>query len=146
MNILQRMRTALLGLLLLTPLVFGGVLVPSTAYAETSKQAVCNSIGNCDSKSSTNLSDVIKFVVNLLSYIAGAVAVIMVIVAGFKYMTAAGDASKVASAKTTLIYAIIGIIIIVLAQFIVQFTIGKTSQAVSSGNPIVANLSEHAIK
>ena len=47
----------------------------------------------------------------------------MIIVSAFKYITSGGDSNKVASAKSSLIYAIIGLVIVGLAQFIVNFVI-----------------------
>jgi len=107
-----------------------GGLVPAVALADTPKSIVCQTIeagSDCKStpKDSTSLTDVIKAVVNILSYLVGVVAVIMVIVSGFKYVTAAGDSSKVSSAKNTLIYAIVGIVIVALSQSIVKFVLNK---------------------
>ena len=45
----------------------------------------------------------------------------MIIISGFKYVTAGGDSAKVGSAKNTLIYALVGLVIAALAQFIVHF-------------------------
>ena len=50
----------------------------------------------------------------------GIAPIIMIFVAGFKYMTSGGDANKVGSAKTTLIYAIIGLALAALAQLLVK--------------------------
>src|SRR4051794_31871760 len=60
-------------------------------------------------------------IVNLFSVVVGAVAVIMIIYGGFRYITSGGSSERVGAAKNTLIYAIIGLIIVVLAQFIVHF-------------------------
>lgn len=130
---MQFFRTAIIGTSLLLSFNFaaqmpgggGGNTTPTT---QTPQSTVCDSIGGCDTGG--GLSGVIKLVVNILSVLAGTLAVIMIILAGMKYITAAGDSSKITSAKNTLVYAIIGIVIVVLAQFIVQFVIGKTSSAV----------------
>lgn len=63
---------------------------------------------------------VITSIVRILSYLIGAVAVIMIIVAGFRYVTSAGSPEGVGAAKNTLIYAVIGLIVAVLAQMIVR--------------------------
>ena len=54
----------------------------------------------------------------LNAIIVGVVAIIMIIVGGFRYITSGGDSSKVGSAKNTIIYAIIGLILVALAQII----------------------------
>ncbi|HVV66482.1 MAG TPA: pilin [Candidatus Saccharimonadales bacterium] len=82
--------------------------------------------GDCNGSGFTN---VLSTIVSIISYIAGIVAIVMVIVAGVKYMTSAGDSNKASSAKSTLIYALIGLAIAVLAQVIVQFVINTASGA-----------------
>lgn len=77
---------------------------------------------NCDNQSGGGgVNALIKSVVNILSYIVGVIAVIFVIVAGLKYVTAAGDSNKLSSAKSTLIYALVGIAVVAFAQFLVNF-------------------------
>ena len=73
-----------------------------------------------DSCSDTGVTNIASLVVNTLSIIAGLAAVIVVLLAGFKYITAAGDSGKITSAKNTLVYAIIGLVIAALAQVIVR--------------------------
>lgn len=62
-------------------------------------------------------------IVNLLSIIVGVVAVVMIIIGGFRYITSGGESGNVSGAKNTLIYAIVGLIIVALAQFIVHFVL-----------------------
>lgn len=67
---------------------------------------------------------VIEVVVNTMLFIAGLLAVIIIIYSGIKYMTANGDKQKIESAKSTLMYAIVGLIITIIAYAIVNFVIG----------------------
>lgn len=76
-------------------------------------------------ESAGNVSKAANDIVNLLSWVVGVVSVIMIIVGGFKYITSGGSSEKVTSAKNTIIYAVIGLVIVALAQFIVNFVIGK---------------------
>lgn len=62
---------------------------------------------------------------SIIAAITGVVAVVVIVISGFRYMTSGGDAQKVASAKSTLIGAIIGLVIIVLAQAIITFVVRK---------------------
>lgn len=73
----------------------------------------------------TSIEDTIQTVINIISIIVGIVAVIMIIIAGFKYITSNGDSGAVSGAKNTIIYAIVGLIIVALAQAIVRFVIGR---------------------
>jgi hypothetical protein len=70
-----------------------------------------------------------KFI-NIFSVIVGVVAVIMIIVGGFRYITSGGASEKVTGAKNTILYAIIGLIIVALAQIIVRFVLSNTQNAV----------------
>ncbi len=107
----------------------------NTAYAASaSKTAACNGLSQIDTtqdcgNGGNGIANIVKVVVQIISYIAGAVAVIMIIVSGFNYITSGGDSNKVAAAKNTLIYAVIGIAIAVLAQVIVNVTVKTASDA-----------------
>ena len=74
-----------------------------------------------------SVPDIVNTVAYILSTIVGMAAVIMVIISGFKYITSGGDTNKVGSAKNSLIYAIVGLVIVSLVQFIVHFVIYRTS-------------------
>jgi hypothetical protein len=116
--------------LLVAPLLVGELTSP--ALAIDAKEQVCKGIGSasgegggCTNGGGPSVGRIVKTVVNILSIIAGVVAVIMIIVAGLKYITSSGDASNVSSAKNTLLYAIIGLIIVALAQVIVRFVLNR---------------------
>jgi len=105
----------------------------SPVYAANAKGAVCGGIsqaegatGNCPDQSG-KINDAIAAVVNVFSMIVGIVAVIVIVVAGFRYVTSGGDSSKINSAKTELIYAIVGLVIVGMAQFIVKFVLDKAT-------------------
>ena len=61
-----------------------------------------------------------KKVVDWLSWAIGIISIIMIIFAGFKYITSGGESSNVSGAKNALIYAIVGLVLVVLAQVIVK--------------------------
>jgi heme/copper-type cytochrome/quinol oxidase subunit 2 len=66
------------------------------------------------------LTTTLNNLINLFSVIIGFVAVFMIIFAGFRYITSGGNDTAVASAKNTILYAVVGLIIVALAQFIVK--------------------------
>jgi len=81
-----------------------------------------------DPGTATNgISSLAAHLVNIFSIIVGIVAVIMIIYGGFRYITSGGDSGSVGNAKNTLIYAIVGLIIVALAQVIVRFVLSSTS-------------------
>ncbi len=77
----------------------------------------------------TKINTLITQIINVFSIIVGIVAVIMMIYGGFRYITSGGDSGNVTSAKNTILYAIIGLIIVALAQFIVKFVLNKATTA-----------------
>jgi cytochrome bd-type quinol oxidase subunit 2 len=73
------------------------------------------------------LTSLIKKIINIFSVIVGVIAVIMIIIGGLKYITSGGESSNVSGAKNTIIYAIVGLVVVALAQFIVHFVLANTA-------------------
>jgi len=69
--------------------------------------------------------DLLKNALNLTYFLAGAIAVIVIIVAGVWYVASSGDAGRVAKAKNLLTYAIVGLIVVMSAFAITNFVIGR---------------------
>ena len=84
-----------------------------------------DSSGNTTACSENKLNDLIATVINIFSIVVGISDVIMIIYGGFRYITSGGDSGNVTSAKNTIIYAIVGLIIVAFAQFIVKFILDK---------------------
>lgn len=61
---------------------------------------------------------------NLVYFLAGSIAVIMVIVAGIMYVTSSGDSGRVTKAKNMLTYAIVGLVVVIIAFAITNWVIG----------------------
>jgi hypothetical protein len=84
------------------------------------------SVGSCSSNGESvtdKINRILKRIVNFLSAIIGVVAVIMIIFGGFRYITSGGSDNTVTSAKNTILYAIIGLVIVALAQLLVRFVV-----------------------
>jgi Type IV secretion system pilin len=77
---------------------------------------------DCSSESSS-IQKLLKTVLNILSFVVGFIAVIMIIIAGVKYVTSQGDSNAIGAAKNTIIYAVVGLVVVAFAQAIVQFTL-----------------------
>jgi magnesium-transporting ATPase (P-type) len=87
--------------------------------------------GTCtgaDEVSDTTVNDVIKKIINILSWVVGVISVIMIIIAGFRYVTSGGQEKGVTGAKNTIMYAIIGLVVVALAQVIVRFVISNIGE------------------
>src|SRR3989344_753455 len=84
---------------------------------------------DCASNATINdFQDTLNSIVNIISIIVGVIAVLMIIFGGFRYITSGGDAAKVTSAKNTILYGLIGLIIVALAQIIVRFVLNQLTQ------------------
>jgi hypothetical protein len=92
--------------------------------ASGSSVSTCGSATGVDE---TGVSSAAHKIVNLFSVIVGIIAIIMIIYGGFRYITSGGDSGRVGNAKNTLIYAVIGLVIVALAQIIVRFVLNQSS-------------------
>jgi hypothetical protein len=103
-------------------------LAPAYAAANDAKAQVCAGAAitgaDCNDKGA-GLNKVIEAVLNILSVVIGIAAVIMIMLAGLRYITSGGDPSGVKGAKDSLIYAIVGLFVVALAQVIVRFVLSK---------------------
>jgi hypothetical protein len=134
------MKRVLLAGLAVLALGFAFVAVDPSTVAAAPKDDICKGVsitgGNCGD--SGGIEVVIRNIINIFSILVGVVAVFMVMYAGFKYVTSGGDSGKVKSAKDTLIYAIVGIVIVAFSQLIVQFVLKAATEPVTQ-EPITAD-------
>ena len=114
--------------------LFGTYVVSPVTQVGAQASLACDGLegatenDNCGSGSSApSIKKIISAVLNILSLVAGVIAVIMIIIAGTKFITSQGDAGKVASARSTAIYAIIGLVIVALSQTIVFFVLREAT-------------------
>jgi hypothetical protein len=91
---------------------------------EAQASAVCNT-DNKNPVSGTEKEGILLKVANFISYVTGIAAVIAIIIAGFEYVISSGDSAKIEKAKNAILYAVIGLVIVLSAQIIVRFVIGK---------------------
>jgi type IV secretion system pilin len=107
----------------------GSALAISSTQAKTDVCQGISVVASCTASSDgSGISSVITLVVNIMSLLLGAVAVIMIIIAGFKFVTSGGETAKVSSAKSTILYAVVGLVVAIMAKVIVYFVLSKTNQ------------------
>lgn len=70
-----------------------------------------------------DLNTTIKDVINMLLYGVGIISVIAIIIGGIYYTMSTGDQGKIKTAKDTILYAVIGLIVAILAFAIVNFVV-----------------------
>ena len=135
-------------LILALPAVFAPVVAHADNTSANPQEAVCYGAGNLKiapdpgtgncpdgTQATTGVNNILTDAINVFSVIVGVISVIMIIVGGFHYITSGGSQEKVKKAKDTLVYAIIGLIIVALAQVIVRFVLGKSTSAVNNTGP-----------
>jgi len=108
----------------------GGALVATTASAACDNSASSGIAGGAGcAQGKDQQSDLFgpdglfKTVTNVLLFIIGAISVIMLIIGGIRYTTSNGDSGAITTAKNTILYAVIGIIVALLAYALVNFVI-----------------------
>jgi hypothetical protein len=112
-------------------------IVPAKIYAQdvdpanpTGKvcQAAKASGAACETKSDdpiTGSGGVLKKAITLVTMAVGVISVIMIILGGYSYVMSNGDPQRIASARNTILYAVIGLVVAASAQFIVGFVLSK---------------------
>ena len=88
--------------------------------ALNSSSAACKDLSKPD-----GLSNILKNATNIVLFIAGALAVIMIIYGSIRFMTAHGDEKQVESARLIVTYSVIGLIIAILAYALVNFVLSN---------------------
>ena len=118
----------------LSPALAGAVAPPVPIAQQACVGTTLNvlaSAASCSGDTTNNtLQSVTTTVVNVLSLVVGLISVIFLIFGGFKYVTSGGDSGKVTSAKNTILYALIGLVIVSIAQVVVRVVLGKASTIV----------------
>ncbi len=107
---------------------------PLVVNAATAAQEACDGIvaagGTCDSGGAKGAAgDIVLSVINVLSWVVGAVAVIMIIIGGLRYVISGGDSNGISGAKNTILYAIVGLVVVLFAQVIVAFVYKSATTA-----------------
>lgn len=106
----------------------GVAVLPASAGAIDVFNQACN--GNqsnpvCQSTRNTNTGGVVQSAINILLYVAGVAAVIVIIIGGIMYIVSHGDASRIKAAKDTILYAVVGLVVAILAYAIVNFVLSR---------------------
>lgn len=107
-----------------------GALVPDTAHAAVNVFQNCSS--NADTAVCKATSDKLfgptsiwTNILNTLIYVTGSVSVLMIVIGGLRYTTSGGDQGSINSAKNTILYAVVGLILSLMGYAIVNFVLTK---------------------
>jgi hypothetical protein len=107
-------------------IALGFILLPSFVFAQS---ASLDTVGAASGLSNTPLPVIIGNIINVFLGLLGVIFLVLVIYAGFTWMTAGGDETKVKRAKDTLIRAVVGLIITLSAYAITAFIFNALENA-----------------
>lgn len=124
----------LFALMAMPALALSVTAIATPAFADCTG-ADPNSLTLCSGASSSQGSEqptslfgsggIFQTITNVLLFVIGAVSVVMLIIGGIRYTVSQGDSSAVQSAKNTILYAVIGLIVAIIAFAAVNFVIGQ---------------------
>ena len=86
-------------------------------------QAICDASSNPEDPFDDG--NIVADIANILAFAGGIIAVFIIVIAGITMMTSGGDAGKVTNSRNAIIYAAIGLVVIVLARTIVVFIFSR---------------------
>jgi hypothetical protein len=125
--------------ILSTIMMLGLVLMPVASVQAANFNSVCNDPTTAQAQSTTFCKEIGKgsgnplggpggvftSIIQIISILSGVAAVILIIIGALQYVLAAGDPSKINQAKNYILYAIIGLVVTVIAQSVVIFVLKK---------------------
>jgi ABC-type Fe3+ transport system permease subunit len=139
----QKLLTAVTTLLLV--LLPGGALtMTASAACASGNNAASQVLSGIDQTpnpdcTGSGVNNAVTAATNILSFIVGVAAIIMILVSAFRYITSGNDSNRVGAAKNTLIYAIIGLVIAGICQALVHFVLSTSAGAAPCpSNPAIA--------
>lgn len=107
-------------------LLIGAVIVlPGHTVLAAPADDIQKGVNSVSTGSELSFDSAVSKGINTFLFIIGALAVVMIIYGGFKYVTSGGESSAVTSAKNTILYAVVGLVIAMLAYAIANFVTTK---------------------
>ncbi|MEX0749021.1 MAG: hypothetical protein WD467_02010 [Candidatus Saccharimonadales bacterium] len=97
------------------------------ALAQSAQEIVCQHNPNraeCESADQNAVLGIIDTITDLLLWVMGIGAVVVIIVAGFIYTTSGGSPDRTKRAREAIIYSLVGVVVAAAAKIIVQFALG----------------------
>ncbi len=121
------MKKLLTSTLLTAGIMIGLTVLPlaTTASAQVSEGFDAVATSELQGRSIGGSGGVVQSAVNVLLWVVGILAVVMIIWSGFRYIWSNGDSSKITNAKNTLIYSIVGLVVAIMAYAIVNFVYNR---------------------
>ena len=122
---MNKLKMILAGMLIVPTVALAVAPAASAEGDYTLNSGVTSAKGDGVNDTTSDPQALVRQFVNIFLFAVGALSVIMLIWGGIRYTTSAGDSNKVQAAKNTVLYAIVGLVIAILAYAIVNMVIDK---------------------
>lgn len=106
-----------------SPIAIASNALDNQAYAEGAADLIQKGADSTGQKDTRSAGDLAKDFVNIMLFAIGILAVIMIIWGGIRYVLSGGDSTAISAAKKTILYAVVGLVVAILAYAIVNFVI-----------------------
>lgn len=125
---MKTIKTILASLALMIGVLGSPLVLSATVHADNASQAQ-GGVTSIQGNNTTELMPFIKKVINILLFLLGAIAVLMIIYGGIRYVVSGGDSSQTKAARDTILYAVIGLVVALMAFAIVNFVLDALQKA-----------------
>lgn len=105
------------------------LLIMTGAHATSPLDLGLNQVSNTIALGNQDIRTTIASIINVLMGLLGIIAVVMILMGGFKWMTAGGEEEKVGDAKKFILQGIVGLVIILSAWAIARFVLTQLQTA-----------------
>ena len=99
------------------------ILVGSNAVYASPASEINSGVEAAGGGGAPDLGSQVVTIVNMMLFILGAIAVVMIVIGGIRFVTSNGDASGVKGAKDTIMYSVVGLVVALMAYAIVNFVL-----------------------
>lgn len=121
---MRKLKEILMSLAIVGAMVTGTAAVTvTTVEASSASKEIGEGAKSTGQNGGKSFQQNIKTFINVVLYVLGALAVIMIVIGGLRYTISAGDSNATTGAKNTILYAVVGLIVALLAYAIVNFVL-----------------------
>lgn len=112
-------------LLVAAPVVHAEDVFDAACQGGATSSQVCQNGQNAQENPFLGPNGLITRVTQLVVFVIGIAAVVVIIISGLRYITSAGDSAGVNNAKNGILYACVGLVVAVMGQVVVTFVLSK---------------------
>lgn len=99
--------------------------LPALAFSLSMSEGASSARGIDQATTLFGTTGIFTTITNVMLFVVGAISVIMVVIGGLRYVISGGNSTNITTAKNTILYAVVGLIIAILAYAMINFVIGS---------------------